>query len=171
MASSDNVLGNKEMGPVDGDGLAAPRDVADVLDKHKELRAGAEAAAQRGRGRPRKDGKPAGGVRPAVRPSDGGDVPPDLFTPDTVRPFMELPFGIGNVWFKTDAFTLDKYESDTLSRQGSLVANLYAPGWNPKAVALTALALGFASISTKKLMVFLGERAEKKKREEQGEPK
>ncbi len=168
MAFSPDAPATDKVASTDKDGLAAPNDVADVLQKHGELRAGAESAAKRGRGRPRNDGRPVGTVKPAARPA-GGDVPADLFSADSVRPFAELPFGIANVWFKSNAFTLDPIESDTLSRQGALVANLYAPGWNPKAVALSAFALGFASIATKKLMVYLGEVAEKKKRAEKGE--
>lgn len=161
MVSSPNVLeSTPPVGPTDQNGVDNPINLADVLKKRDELRAVADV--KRGRGRPRKNpaapGGPAGG--PAAR---GADVPPDLFTADSVRPFAELPFGVANVWFKTDAFTLDPRESDTLSHQGALVANLYAPGWNPKAVAMAAFALGFASIATKKLMVYMGERAEKKK--------
>ena len=163
MAISPDVLASTPpVGSTDQNGLDNPSNLADVLKKRDELRAVADV--KRGRGRPRKN--PAGPAPGGVGSTGGrGDVPPDLFTADSVRPFAELPFGVANVWFKTDAFALDPRESDTLSHQGALVANLYAPGWNPKAVALAAFALGFASIATKKLMVYLGERAEKKKAE------
>lgn len=155
------------MGAADQDRLSNPKNLADVLEKHDDLRAGAEAvAAKRGRGRPRKNPGPSGLGTGGGGASPRSDVPPDLFTPDSIRPFVELPFGLSNVYCKTDCFTLDPRESDTLSHSGALVANLYAPGWNPKAVALAAFGLGFASIFTKHLMMYLGERADKRRREE-----
>lgn len=161
--NAGSVEANKPMGEVTADGLENPSNLTDVLAKRDVLKADGEV--KRGRGRPRKNlgssGVGPGGGGSAARP----DLPPDLFTADSIRPFIELPFGLSNVWLKTDAFSLDPRESDTLSHQGALVANLYAPGWNPKAVALTAFALGFASIATKKLMIYMGERAEKKKAE------
>ena len=165
-ASETDVAADSTMGPVDAGGVGDPKNLADVLKKHADLKAGAEAVAiKRGRGRPPNASKPGGTPKPAASAGGGADLPSNLFTPDSVRPFVELPFALGNVWFRTEQFTLDPRESDTLAVQGALVANLYAPGWNPKAVALAALALGFASISSKKFLQYLGERAEKKKKE------
>lgn len=165
MAFSLNDPEPQTVGAANGPDLENPKNLEDVIRKHDDLKAGAEAvaSAKRGRGRPRKNPGPSGlGAGGGGAPARA-DLPPDLFTADSVRPFVELPFGLSNVWLKTDAFSLDARESDTLSHQGALVANLYAPGWNPKAVALAALALGFASIATKKLIAYMGERAEKLK--------
>lgn len=160
-----NVPGPEAMGGPDADSLANPKNLADVLQKHADLKAGAESVAiKRGRGRPPKNpGQPGPAKSPQLPRPGGSDIPADLFTAETVRPFVELPFGLAGVWFKTDQFRLDTRESDALSNQGALVANLFAPGWNPKAVALAAFSLGFAAIATRKLMGYLGERATKSK--------
>lgn len=142
--------------------LENPNNLADVLKKRDELKTISDV--KRGRGRPRKDSI-QGGTGTSGKGSDvSAPIPADLFTADSIRAFIELPFGLSNIWLKTRAFSLDKIESDTLSHQGALVCNLYAPGWNPKAVALTAFALGFASIATNKLLVYFGEQKEKEEK-------
>lgn len=168
ISPAENVESGGSVDTSNADDLGNPKNLGDVLQKHAELRAGAEAVAvKRGRGRPPKNPGQVGTQKPSARPADGGGMAADLFTSDTVRPFVELPFGLAGVWFKTDAFRLEPRESDNLANQGAMVANLYAPGWNPKAVALAAFALGFAAIATRKTIQFMGELAEKKKAEKE----
>lgn len=153
VSGKSDVSEPEKLGSPSPNDLESPTDIAGVIGKHERLKTEA-VPGKRGRGRPKGSG--AG----AVGGSGGGDIPADLFTADTIRPFTELPFAFGNVWFKTRQFTLDPIESDTLARQGALVANLYSPGWNPKAVALIAFSLGFATIAAKKFMAYAGERSE-----------
>jgi len=151
---ASDVPATEKLGEADAPDLENPTDLPGIVKKHERLKSEA-VAGKRGRGRP-KGSTSTKQVGPV-----GDEISTDLFSPDSVRPFTELPFAFGNIWFKTRQFTLDPIESDTLARQGAMVANLYAPGWNPKTVALVAFSLGFATIAAKKFMAFAGERAEK----------
>lgn len=153
---ASDVPTTEKLGDADAPDLENPTDLPGIVKKHERLKSDA-VAGKRGRGRP-KGSTTAKSVGPV-----GDEIPTDLFSADSVRPFTELPFAFGNIWFKTRQFTLDPIESDTLARQGAMVANLYAPGWNPKAVALIAFSLGFATIAAKKFMAYAGERSEANK--------
>jgi len=143
--------------------LEGPKDLPGILQKHADLRADA-TQPKRGRGRPRKDGSTSSAIsRADVREPDG--IP--LFSADTVRPFIELPYMLGSVWFQSDTLLLEEREAQTLASQGASLANLYAPGWNPKAVALVSFSLAFLTISTSKILALIGERAARKKALEQ----
>lgn len=158
---SSNVQSSQTMGTVSGDDLQSPKDLPGILKKHDDLKA--EATQQkRGRGRPRKDGGiTGGGQRSEIQPVA------EIFTPESIRPFVELPFTLSSVWFRSDVVLLEDREAETLSIQGATLANLYAPGWNPKAVALVAFSLGFMTIATGKIFALIGERQAQKRAEQE----
>lgn len=150
---------NPPMGTVGPDDLQSPKSFEGILKKHDELKT--ESTQKRGRGRPRKDG-----TAPAPRRDVGEPAPVvEIFTPETIRPFVELPFTLASVWFRSDVVRLEDRESQTLAIQGATLANLYAPGWNPKAVALVAFSLGFATIASGKVFALLGEKKAKREKE------
>lgn len=135
--------------------LENPNSASDLLRKHEELKSGAETAVKRKRGRPSNADRAARGG------PDVATAPPDIFTPESVRPFTDLPFAVASIWTRSESFYLQDEESKTLAHQGSIVANLYAGGWNPRAVALVMFAFGFATLAAKKTMTYLGEQKEK----------
>lgn len=143
------------VGEPDGDALDNPKNPADVLQKHAALKADAQAGKRGPRG-PYKKNKPptAGGADPG-----NGPVPLDLFKGKALEPVVAAPFKILGVVLKSDAFDLDDVEKKDLADQGALVANLYAPNWNPKAVALTAFSLAFLAITAEKFVAYKGEKA------------
>jgi hypothetical protein len=159
ITTNPNVQPNPPVGQAGPDDLQNPKSLDGILKKHEELKA--ESTQKRGRGRPKKDGS---ATTPGTKGVEPGPVV-EVFSPDTIRPFVELPFTLASVWFRSDVVRLEDRESQTLAIQGATLANLYAPGWNPKAVALVAFSLGFATIASGKVFALLGEKKAKREKE------
>lgn len=76
-----------------------------------------------------------------------------MFTPESVRPLVSLPFNMAFVKTGFEGFTLSEGEAATLSSTGAMVFNSWV-AVDPKWLALITFSLSLASISVEKTMLY-----------------
>jgi hypothetical protein len=129
-------------GGTDGRGRPPLPSTGDPLLDRKRERDRARYAAKKG--------------RPYVAPASGGYSEPvqQLFTADSCRALVGLPFTLAAAYTKSEAWNLEEGEESALASPCASTLNEFFPQASPKWAALTAFCLAMASIVGKKYLIF-----------------
>jgi hypothetical protein len=141
----------------DSSGRKLPSSFEGIKQKHK------------GRGRPIGSKTGANARRDNPPPQSRPAPPPmPLFTPESVKPLVSLPFNLACVKTGFDGFLLREDETAVLCATGATVFNEWVTV-DPKLVALIMFSISIMSISAEKALLFhrwTREIAEERKRRE-----
>jgi hypothetical protein len=132
-----------------------------------------EGIKQKRRGRPKgTTGSGSGKRREQSEAQDKPQAPRiQLFTPESVRPIVSLPFNLACVKTGFDGFLLQEDEAQILSTSGAVVLNTWVT-IDPKFVALLMFSISMLSITAEKSLLYhrwaREMEAERKRRESEG---
>lgn len=154
-----------------GDAVATPRpngpgNLEDVATEHEQARTEGGRPPLPPSGDPKKDARreadraryqrKTGSTRTA-RPVQA-TVLPALFTPETCRALVRLPFDVAGVALQSKSWTLDEDETEMVAGPCAETLNVWFPEADPKWAALTALSFAILTVASKKYIMFQEER-------------
>lgn len=123
---------NEAVGPGGVDNMEAPKTTDEVLAKDRERK--------RGPYKRRRVSAP--------------EIVAPLFTPETVAPFVDLPYDLTAAYARWDGWRLDEQERAALANPAAACANAWLPGLDPRWVSILALSGALVSVTLAKLAMY-----------------